>query len=65
MLGCIMTGFADRLAKWLTHKDALNDELIMRLKNNFKHIHGMWPKTAKFESEQERMESWQTTSVIK
>jgi len=40
-------------------------DLIMELKNSFKHITGMWPKTAKFESENERMESWQTTSVIK
>lgn len=26
---------------------------------------GMWPKTAHFESELDRLESWQATSVIK
>ena len=41
------------------------NEVLMQLKLNFKHITGMWPKTAKFESEEERMLSWQTTSVIK
>ena len=36
----------------------------MDLKEKFKHITGMWPKTAKFKNEAERFESWHTTAVI-
>ena len=39
-------------------------ELIQELKLNFKHIDGMWPKTANFENEKQMLKSWQTTSVI-
>lgn len=46
-------------------KNTMKKDMIDRLKHNFKHIHGMWPKTAKFENEAQRMQSWQTTSVIK
>ena len=37
----------------------------MSLKHNFKHINGMWPVTAHFTDENHRMESWQTSLVIK
>ena len=37
----------------------------MRIKHNFQHIMGMWPKTAHFTNEQDQMESWQTSLVIK
>ena len=43
----------------------LKDEVIQKLKYSFKHITGMWPKTATFKSEEERLKSWQTTQVIK
>ena len=36
----------------------------MKLKQDFKHINGMWPKTAKFQNETQQMESWQTSLVI-
>ena len=36
----------------------------MYLKKKFKHIKGMNPKTARFQSEQEMMESWRTTFLI-
>ena len=38
---------------------------MQNLKSTFKHITGMWPKTAKFKNEDDRLQSWQTTSVIK
>ena len=38
---------------------------MTELKSKFKYISGMWPKTAKFESEEQRLQSWQTDSVIK
>ena len=37
----------------------------MDLKHSYKHINGMWPKTAHFSSEAQRLESWQTSLVIK
>ena len=40
-------------------------EAIMKLKQNFKHIYGMWPSTAHFIDEQHRMNHWQTDLVIK
>lgn len=46
-------------------KTQIKDILINELKGNFKHIAGMWPKTANFKSEEQRMASWQTSSVIK
>lgn len=46
-------------------KVALKEELLQKLKYSFKHITGMWPKTASFKSEEERLLSWQTTQVIK
>lgn len=46
-------------------KQELEAEVFMELKRNFKHITGMWPKTAKFETEAQRLDSWQTTAVIK
>ena len=39
--------------------------MFAELKSDFKHITGMWPKTAKFADETQRLESWQTTTVIK
>ena len=41
------------------------DAVISHLKHNFRHINGMWPKTANFTSEEDRMQSWQTSLVIK
>ena len=32
-------------------KNVMKSAMLDRLKHNFKHIHGMWPKTAKFENE--------------
>ena len=43
----------------------LKSDVLKQFKFDFKHITGMWPKTAKFESEAERLESWQATAVIK
>lgn len=40
-------------------------DLLQKLKVSFKHITGMWPKTANFDTEAQRLESWQTTVVIK
>ena len=40
-------------------------EIIQELKYNFQHINGMWPKTAKFDNQQQRLQSWQTDLVIK
>jgi hypothetical protein len=40
-------------------------DLLQKLKVSFKHITGMWPKTANFDTEAQRLESWQTTAVIK
>jgi len=37
----------------------------MQLKNDFKHIHGMWPKTARFANHAQCMESVRTSFVIK
>ena len=39
--------------------------MLQNLKTKFKHITGMWPKTCKFDSEADRLQSWQTTAVIK
>ena len=46
-------------------KQELKAEVFAELKSDFKHITGMWPKTAKFDNETQRLESWQTTTVIK
>ena len=40
-------------------------EMIRELKYQFQHIKGMWPKTAKFVTNEERMQSWQTDLLIK
>ena len=46
-------------------KNDMKSGVFMELKTNFKHITGMWPKTAKFDNEAQRLDSWQTTAVIK
>lgn len=43
----------------------LQEQVIMVLKHNFKHIYGMWPSTAHFKDENHRMEHWQTSLNIK
>lgn len=40
-------------------------QVIMSLKQNFKHIYGMWPSTAHFSDENHRMHHWLTDLVIK
>ena len=32
-------------------KQLLKNEVLKHFKSNFKHIYGMWPKTANFENE--------------
>mmetsp|Transcript_35095 Transcript_35095/g.46183 ORF Transcript_35095/g.46183 Transcript_35095/m.46183 type:complete len:118 (-) Transcript_35095:1291-1644(-) len=39
-------------------KTRLKQQLIMNMKNNYKHIYGMWPATAHFTDENHRMEAW-------
>lgn len=46
-------------------KQTQKNDVIMHLKRNFKHINGMWPKTANFRDEEDRLQSWQTSLVIK
>ena len=42
----------------LKAKKLIKEQLITELKVNFKHITGMWPKNANFESEEDRMAHW-------
>ena len=46
-------------------KMRLKQQVIMNMKDKFKHIYGMWPATAHFVDEHHRMEAWQTSLVIK
>lgn len=46
-------------------KMRLKQQVIMNMKDKFKHIYGMWPATAHFIDEHHRMEAWQTSLVIK
>jgi len=53
------------LKKLEREEEKLQQKFFMGLKNDFKHINGMWPITAKFADECQRLESWQTSLVIK
>ena len=53
-----------RVQRIRKEKENYKEELILHLKKKFRHIKGMNPKTARFESEQELMESWRTTLLI-
>ena len=57
-------GYSNQMVQLKREKKENKIELIQELKLNFKHIEGMWPKTANFENEKQMLKSWQTTSVI-
>ena len=56
--------YTHKIKKNKKEKTKKKDEVIQHLKIKFKHINGMWPKTANFENEDQRMESHQTSRVI-
>ena len=54
----------EKLRDLENRKKLQKKNVIQDLKHNFKHIDGMFIKTAKFKNDKERMESWQTDLVI-